>query len=57
MLDIPLVIGILSSERVSGKVRLYERQFGPQSGAYWIYGKKTGDWVKDTTPEDVLTEQ
>lgn len=57
MLDIPLVIGILSSDRVSGKVRLYERQFGPQSGAYWIYGKKTGDWVKDATPEDVLTEQ
>lgn len=55
-LEIPLVIGILSSERVSGKVRLYERQFGPQSGAYWIYGKKTGEWINESAPDEALTE-
>lgn len=55
VLQIPLVIGILSSQRVEGKIRLYERQFGPQSGAYWIYGKKTGDWVHEADAEN-LTE-
>ena len=55
VLQIPLVIGILSSQRVEGKIRLYERQFGPQSGAYWIYGKKTGDWVEEAAAEN-LTE-
>lgn len=55
VLQIPLVIGILSSQRAEGKIRLYERQFGPQSGAYWIYGKKTGEWAKDAAAE-TLTE-
>ena len=41
-LEMPLIIGILSSQRTEGKVRLYERQFGPSSGAYWIYGGVTG---------------
>ncbi len=44
MLELPLVIGILSSDRAKGKVRLYERQFGEPSGAYWIYGARTGQW-------------
>jgi len=56
VLQIPLVIGILSSQRVEGKVRLYERQFGPQSGAYWIYGKRTGEWKDDSSTETILTE-
>jgi len=42
----------LSSHRAEGKVRLYERQFGPQSGAYWIYGKKTGEWADEAQPEN-----
>ncbi len=41
-LDMPLLIGIISSERTKGKVRLYERQFGPPAGAYWIVGAHTG---------------
>lgn len=41
-LGLPLVIGILTSQRVEAKIRLYERQFGEPSGAYWIYGAKTG---------------
>lgn len=41
-LDLPLVIGILSSQRTESKVRLYERQFGKPSGAYWIVGGVTG---------------
>ena len=43
-LDMPLVIGILSSQRAASKVKLYERHFGSPSGAYWIWHGKTGDW-------------
>jgi hypothetical protein len=42
LLELPLVIGILSSQRTESKVRLYERQFGRPSGAYWIVGGMTG---------------
>ena len=41
-LDMPLIIGILSSERTEAKVRLYERKFGKPAGAYWIVGAATG---------------
>ena len=41
-LRLPLIIGILSSTRVEAKIKLYERQFGEPSGAYWIWGAKTG---------------
>lgn len=41
-LGIPLLIGVLSSHRAAGKVRLYERHFGPPSGAYWLWNAKTG---------------
>ena len=41
-LDMPLLIGILSSQRTAAKVKLYERQFGEPSGAYWLYGGTTG---------------
>ena len=41
-LEMPLVIGVLSTSRADAKVRLYERQFGPASGGYWIVGAKTG---------------
>jgi len=36
-LSLPLVIGILTKERVEGKIRLYEKEFGEPAGAYWIY--------------------
>jgi hypothetical protein len=44
-LDMPLVIGILSSQRAASKVKLYERHFGPPSGAYWLWHGKTGEWA------------
>ena len=40
-LSIPLVIGVLSNHRTEGKVRLYERQFGKPSGAFFLYGAST----------------
>jgi hypothetical protein len=41
-LDLPLLIGICSSHRTEGKVKMYERIFGPPSGAYFLYRTKTG---------------
>jgi hypothetical protein len=43
-LGLPLVIGVLSNHRTEAKVRLYERQFGRPSGAFWLYNAKTGGW-------------
>jgi len=42
-LGIPLIIGVLSNNRTEAKVRMYERQFGKPSGAFFLYGAKTGD--------------
>lgn len=41
-LELPLVIGVLSSERTAGKIRMYEREFGAPSGVFFIYGAQTG---------------
>lgn len=43
-LKIPLIIGVLSNHRTEAKVRLYERQFGKASGAFFLYNAQTGDW-------------
>jgi hypothetical protein len=44
MLKIPLIIGVLSNHRTEAKVRLYERQFGKPSGAFFLYNARTGGW-------------
>ena len=41
-LGLPLLIGVLSSDRTAAKVRLYERAFGKPSGAFFLYGARTG---------------
>ena len=41
-LGIPLLIGVLSNHRTAGKIRMYERIFGPANGAFFLYGAKTG---------------
>jgi len=46
-LHMPLIIGILSTQRSMSKVKLYKRQFGEPTGAYWILNGETGAW-KDT---------
>jgi len=43
-LKIPLIIGVLSNHRTEAKVRLYERQFGKASGAFFLYNALTGGW-------------
>lgn len=44
VLEIPLIIGVLSNHRTEAKVRMYERQFGKPSGAFFLYGAETGKW-------------
>ena len=44
-LDLPLLIGICSSDRTRAKVKLYERIFGAPAGAYFLYRTKTGGHV------------
>jgi hypothetical protein len=41
-LGLPLMIGVLSNHRTEAKVRLYERQFGKPSGAFFLYNAQTG---------------
>jgi hypothetical protein len=41
-LGMPLIIGVLSNHRTEAKVRLYERQFGKPSGAFFLYNARTG---------------
>jgi len=40
-LNLPLIIGVLSNHRTAGKIRLYERVFGPQTGAFFLYNART----------------
>jgi len=41
-LGLPLLIGVLSNHRTEAKVRLYERQFGRPSGAFFLYNAQIG---------------
>ena len=41
-LNLPLMIGITSDQRTEAKVRLYERQFGKPSGAFFMYNAGKG---------------
>lgn len=43
-LGIPLIIGVLSNHRTKGKIRLYEREFGEPTGAFFLYNARTGGW-------------
>ena len=43
-LGLPLIIGVLSNHRTEAKVRLYERQFGKPSGAFFLYNARTGSY-------------
>lgn len=42
-IGIPLIIGVLSNNRTEAKVRMYRRAFGPEAGAFFLYGAKTGE--------------
>lgn len=46
-LGIPLIIGVLSNSRTEAKVRMYERQFGKPSGAFFLYNARTGEYARE----------
>lgn len=48
-IKIPLAIGVMTNQRVVGKVRLYRRSLGFPSGAFWIYG---AEWANERTADD-----
>jgi hypothetical protein len=48
-LGVPLIIGVLSNQRTEAKVRLYERQFGRPTGAFFLYNASTG--IQQTAAE------
>lgn len=41
-LGLPLLIGVLSSNRTEGKVRMYRRLLGEPQGAFFLYNGGTG---------------
>jgi hypothetical protein len=41
-LGLPLLIGVSSTHRTAAKIRLYERHFGKQSGAFFLYNGNAG---------------
>ena len=43
-LGLPMVIGVLSNSRTSGKMKLYESEFGNPAGGFFLYKTKTGQW-------------
>lgn len=43
-LNIPMIIGVLSNGRTSGKMRLYESEFGSPAGGFFLYKTRTGSW-------------
>lgn len=49
-IHIPLVIGVLTNNRMEGKVRLYRRSLGIPAGAFFVYG---ANWTEgDPSNED-----
>lgn len=42
-LRLPLLIGILTTKRAEGKVKLYQRLFGDPAGAFFLYGAECGN--------------
>ena len=51
-LGIPLIIGVLSNHRTKGKIKLYERQFGEPSGAFFLYNARTGQAADTQAPAE-----
>jgi hypothetical protein len=50
-LMMPLLIGVLSNARTKGKVRMYQREFGEPSGAFFLHNATTGapggEWTRE----------
>ncbi len=47
-IKLPLTIGILTNQRMEGKVRLYRRALGVPAGAWFVHGAK---WQNESNEE------
>jgi len=43
-IGLPLTIGVLTNQRMEGKVRLYQRSLGVPAGAWFVFNAK---WVNE----------
>ena len=50
----PLIIGVLSNFRTAAKIMMYERTFGPPSGAYFLYNAQTGQPQAQADQQQVM---
>ena len=47
-IGLPLICGVISSKRTTGKVALYVREFGEPRGAFFLYNAPdSGEWQRD----------
>jgi hypothetical protein len=46
---LPLVIGVLTNDRMEGKVRLYRRNLGYPAGAFFVYN---ANWINEPSGKD-----
>jgi len=46
---LPLVIGVLTNDRMEGKVRLYRRSLGYPAGAFFVYNAA---WINEPSGQD-----
>ena len=47
-LELPLLIGVVSTTRTAGKVAMYKREFGEPAGAFFLYNSpKTGEFSRE----------
>jgi hypothetical protein len=40
---VPLMSGVVSNKRTEAKIRIYQKHFGPCSGAFFVYQPKNSD--------------
>jgi hypothetical protein len=50
-LNLPLVIGIITSNRTEAKIRMYKRHLGEPSGAFWVWNGKIGSEKEQLTTD------
>ncbi len=48
---LPLVIGVLTNQRMEGKVRLYRRNLGYPKGAFFVYGSGWNNTAEESNED------
>ena len=56
-LQVPLIIGIMTTTRSAGKVALYTREFGQPAGAFFLYGAQCGTHKREKNVNIMTVEE